>query len=40
MQNAGLALGGSLNNAIVVDGGKILNDGGLRVEKNLFVIKY
>ena len=33
MQNAGLALGGSLNNAIVVDGGKILNDGGLRVER-------
>ena len=33
MQNAGLALGGSLNNAIVVDDGKILNDGGLRVEK-------
>ena len=33
MQNAGLALGGSLNNAIVVDDGKILNDGGLRVER-------
>jgi UDP-3-O-[3-hydroxymyristoyl] N-acetylglucosamine deacetylase len=33
MQNAGLALGGSLNNAIVVDNGKILNEGGLRVER-------
>ncbi len=33
MQNAGLALGGSLNNAIVVDDGKILNDGGLRIER-------
>lgn len=33
MQNAGLALGGSLNNAIVVDDGKILNEGGLRVER-------
>ncbi len=33
MQNAGLALGGSLNNAIVVDNGKILNDGGLRIER-------
>jgi len=33
MQNAGLALGGSLNNAIVVDDGKIMNDGGLRVER-------
>ena len=33
IQNAGLALGGSLNNAIVVDKGKILNDGGLRIER-------
>ena len=33
MQNAGLALGGSLNNAIVVDDGKILNEGGLRIER-------
>ena len=33
MQNAGLALGGSLNNAIVVDDGNILNEGGLRVER-------
>lgn len=30
MQAAGLALGGSLDNAIVVDGAKILNEGGLR----------
>ena len=33
MQNVVSALGGSLNNAIVVDDGKILNDGGLRVER-------
>jgi UDP-3-O-[3-hydroxymyristoyl] N-acetylglucosamine deacetylase len=33
MQNAGRALGGSLNNAIVVDSGNILNEGGLRVER-------
>lgn len=33
MKNAGLALGGSLDNALVVDGGKILNDGGLRMER-------
>ena len=33
MQNAGLALGGSLNNAIVVNDGKILNEGGLRYER-------
>jgi len=32
MQRAGLAQGGSLENAIVVDNGKILNDGGLRME--------
>ena len=32
MQNAGLALGGSLNNAVVVDNGAILNEGGLRME--------
>lgn len=30
MQKAGLARGGSLDNAIVIDGDKILNDGGLR----------
>jgi UDP-3-O-[3-hydroxymyristoyl] N-acetylglucosamine deacetylase len=33
MKNAGLALGGSLDNAIVVDDGKILNEGGLRMER-------
>jgi len=33
MQNAGLALGGSLNNAVVVDDGAVLNDGGLRMER-------
>ena len=33
MQNAGLALGGSLNNAIVVSDGKVLNKGGLRDKK-------
>ena len=33
LKNAGLALGGSLNNALVVDGRKILNDGGLRMER-------
>ena len=32
MQNAGLALGGSLNNAVVVENGAILNEGGLRME--------
>ncbi len=32
MQNAGLAMGGSLNNAVVVDDGRVLNDGGLRVD--------
>ena len=36
MQNAGLALGGSLNNAIVVNNGKVLNKGGLR-DKREFV---
>jgi UDP-3-O-[3-hydroxymyristoyl] N-acetylglucosamine deacetylase len=30
MQRAGLALGGSLENAIVVDGDRVLNPGGLR----------
>ena len=30
MRAAGLALGGSLDNAIVADGGRILNEGGLR----------
>ena len=33
MQNAGLALGGSLNNAVVVENGVVLNDGGLRMER-------
>ena len=33
MKNAGLVLGGSLDNAIVVDNGKILNHGGLRMER-------
>lgn len=32
LQAAGLALGGSLDNAIVVDGAKILNPGGLRMD--------
>lgn len=30
MRAAGLALGGSLDNAVVADGGRILNEGGLR----------
>jgi len=33
MQNAGLALGGSLNNAVVVDNGTVVNEGGLRMER-------
>ena len=33
MQNAGLALGGSLSNAVVVENGTILNEGGLRMER-------
>ena len=33
MKNAGLALGGSLDNAVVVDDGEILNVGGLRMER-------
>ena len=33
MRTAGLAIGGSLNNAIVVDKYKILNPEGLRLEK-------
>ena len=32
LQSAGLARGGSLNNAVVVDGANILNPGGLRME--------
>jgi UDP-3-O-[3-hydroxymyristoyl] N-acetylglucosamine deacetylase len=32
LQASGLALGGSLDNAVVVSGDKILNDGGLRFE--------
>ena len=31
MKNAGLGLGGSLDNAVVVDGGRILNEEGLRM---------
>ena len=31
LQSAGLALGGSLDNAVVVDGGRVLNPGGLRM---------
>ena len=33
IKRAGLAKGGSLNNAVVVDGSKILNKGGLRNSK-------
>ena len=33
MRTAGLAIGGSLNNAIVVDKFKIVNDSGLRIDK-------
>jgi len=33
LQDMGLALGGSLDNAIVVNGNEIMNDGGLRNEK-------
>ncbi len=32
MRAAGLALGGDLHNAVVVDGGRVLNPGGLRFE--------
>ena len=32
LREAGLALGGSLDNAIVVDGDRILNEGGLRMD--------
>ncbi len=32
LRASGLALGGSLENAVVVDGDKVLNDGGLRYE--------
>lgn len=31
LREAGLALGGSLENAVVVDGGRVLNPGGLRM---------
>ena len=31
LQSAGFALGGSLDNAVVVDGGRVLNPGGLRM---------
>jgi UDP-3-O-[3-hydroxymyristoyl] N-acetylglucosamine deacetylase len=33
LQAAGFALGGSLDNAVVVDGDRILNPGGLRMDK-------
>jgi len=33
MQQAGLALGGSLDNAVVVDGDRVLNPGGTRMER-------
>lgn len=33
MRNAGLALGGSLNNAVVVENGEVLNEGGLRMPR-------
>ena len=36
MREAGLALGGSLDNAVVVDGGRVLNPSGLRM-RNEFV---
>ncbi len=36
LRAAGLALGGSLDNAVVVDGGNVLNEGGLRYD-NEFV---
>ncbi|MEM6413112.1 MAG: UDP-3-O-acyl-N-acetylglucosamine deacetylase [Pseudomonadota bacterium] len=39
MRSAGLARGGSLENAIVVDGDKILNDGGLRDPKEFALHK-
>ncbi len=32
MRNAGLALGGSLENAVVISGNKVLNEGGLRYD--------
>jgi len=32
LQKAGLALGGSLKNAVVLDDGKVLNEGGLRYD--------
>lgn len=33
LRTTGLALGGSLDNAVVVDGGRVLNPGGLRMER-------
>jgi len=33
LRQAGLARGGSLENAVVIDGGEILNPGGLRMER-------
>ena len=32
LRASGLALGGSLDNAVVIDGDKVLNDGGLRYD--------
>ena len=39
LQSNGFARGGSLQNAIVVDGGRILNDGGLRDEQEFVLHK-
>ena len=36
----GLAKGGSLDNAVVVDGDKVLNKSGLRKKKNSLIIRY
>ena len=40
IKQMGLAKGGSLDNALVVDKDKILNKGGLRNEKELIIAKY
>ena len=40
IKKSGLAKGGSLNNALVVDKDKVLNEDGLRNEKNLLIIKF
>ena len=39
LRASGLALGGSLENAVVVDGDKVLNDGGLRYEDEFVRLK-